>query len=356
MTPRRQLEELLCDLFGSPEELRRFLASRDETAPLVGELPAGNASLVELAHRAVEALDNRGLVGPLFWRSLEAARPRKANKIRTVAHSFGEEVPPPPDSGDQPPTPDNTTQTPEPLPLAVLRLAVREVPVSRYALAVAGFGAAASLVGAFFQGQGRVAFVATLAVLLLAVVVYLFAWLIGRGHRDPAIRPLALSFAWSALLFVDAAALLLMSSVFFARPLDLRSMLQESPVLENKATEPTPPTPEAPVESKEAPTAPAPSKTPTAPREITAPPPAAPEPATPAPPIFTFTTRDASKLLFKAAEPLPAAGSRLVRQHDFSSPARTCKVLGPADSQGLFACEPDLPVEPEPGETWTTTP
>lgn len=107
-------------------------------------------------------------------------------------------------------------------PLEVLREAIKAVPSVRYALGVAGVFAAIAIIVSF--NLGFKAGVFGFASMLIAMTVLLvFA---NVALQNPAeFRWPGKVLIWFSIFFVIATAILLATSVFFARPLDLRSLL-----------------------------------------------------------------------------------------------------------------------------------
>lgn len=113
-------------------------------------------------------------------------------------------------------------KTPEPNPLSILREAIRAVPSVRYALGVAGVFAAVAIIVTFNLSlrAGTFGFAALLLAMILLLV---FANVALRAPAD--FRWPGTVLIWFSVLFLIATAVLLFTSVFWARPLDLRSLL-----------------------------------------------------------------------------------------------------------------------------------
>jgi hypothetical protein len=108
-------------------------------------------------------------------------------------------------------------------PLAVLRLAVRQVPSMRYALGVGGIAAIVAIVLTGWKLPPQKAVIGTLIVFVAMVVLVIFAAL--SKESTPGLRPLALSMAWSFLAITVATAALFVSCAFFSRPKSLECLM-----------------------------------------------------------------------------------------------------------------------------------
>jgi hypothetical protein len=131
------------------------------------------------------------------------------------------------------------------LALRLLREAIKAVPAVRYFLGVVGAAAAASLVGAVFLYSWRVAFIGTVILFLGSIAVVIFANLTKLDHRLFHLPAIVLT--WVTILLLTATAIALFTSVFFAKPLDLRRWLLDSETLPTTKTdvESVPPSPGA---------------------------------------------------------------------------------------------------------------
>jgi len=112
-------------------------------------------------------------------------------------------------------------------PMALLQSAIRAVPAVKYALGVGGILAVITIIGSFGLSY-RVAFVGTVALFLGMLLLLLFAnaaGLPGQKRKLPA-----LIFTWFGLFAFVSTWALLMSSVFFKRPLDLHFWLSAGSV------------------------------------------------------------------------------------------------------------------------------
>lgn len=103
-------------------------------------------------------------------------------------------------------------------PLQVLKQAIRAVPAVRYALGIAGVAAVIAIVKLFGLNP-TVAALGTVVVLFLMAALVVFANLSALGAGD--FRLPALVFTWSALILLIACAILLFTSTFFGKPLQL---------------------------------------------------------------------------------------------------------------------------------------
>jgi predicted outer membrane repeat protein len=108
--------------------------------------------------------------------------------------------------------------------LGLIRQATRAVPAVRYALGVVGIAAAAALVFGVLGRDAKVAIFAPLGLLVLMVLLLLFAKLAAQTDI-PSLRAALLVLIWMPLILAFGALILLGSSVFFGKPLDLRHWL-----------------------------------------------------------------------------------------------------------------------------------
>jgi hypothetical protein len=125
-------------------------------------------------------------------------------------------------------------------PANVLREAIKEVPQLKYALGVLGIIAAISI-ALTFQRSLRVAVIGTLIMLVLMVAVVVFAALTkARG----ALRIAAVIMMFAFLVLIIATITLILTSVFFQWPLDLRLWVVDTTAEIKPTPTPTPtPTP-----------------------------------------------------------------------------------------------------------------
>jgi hypothetical protein len=108
-------------------------------------------------------------------------------------------------------------------PYRILREATQAVPAVRYALGVAGIIAVVAIVSAFGIGY-RVAFVGALLTLVLMVALVVFAKLTTTAPRH-FLMPVQV-LMWSFLVLCIATAVLMFTSVFFKRPIDLQEWIR----------------------------------------------------------------------------------------------------------------------------------
>ena len=119
-------------------------------------------------------------------------------------------------------TEPGTDQVPHPESVgvkAILDEAVAKVPVVKWGLAVAGFGAAAAIIGGLFSGNWLLALAATISVIVLAVPVILLSLL--PSYKKDLKKFSILTIKVLGTLFM-AWMVLATSSFFFGWPLDLR--------------------------------------------------------------------------------------------------------------------------------------
>jgi hypothetical protein len=109
------------------------------------------------------------------------------------------------------------------MPQVVLKEAIRAVPAVKYPLGIAGVASALAIVTELHTNLA-VAGLGTVAMLVLITILALFARLAEAG--DEALRKPMLVFVWAALTLVLVVAGLLVSCVFFHRPLDLASLVE----------------------------------------------------------------------------------------------------------------------------------
>lgn len=104
----------------------------------------------------------------------------------------------------------------------MLRLALENVPGFEWAIGVGGLFAILALIR-IFGLDGRTAFVGVIALLGAMLVLFVF----GRANSLPAddFRSLSTLLVWAGVVLVLLAAILLLSSVFLGRPLDLQHWL-----------------------------------------------------------------------------------------------------------------------------------
>jgi hypothetical protein len=114
--------------------------------------------------------------------------------------------------------------------MSVLRSAIQAVPAVKYALGVAGVGAAAALTTQFFNAPG-VALASTGIMLLMMVLLVVFAALVGISTSTPGgakASPLyypAMFFTWAMLILSVGSAALVCTCVFFSFPKPLGELI-----------------------------------------------------------------------------------------------------------------------------------
>jgi hypothetical protein len=148
-------------------------------------------------------------------------------------------------------------------PISFLTRALNAVPAVRYALGIGGIIAVIAI--AFSFGiSAKVALFGTMIMLILMVVLVIFAAL--AAEPTSAFRIPAIVFTWFGLLLFMATSILLLTSVFWASPLNLRSLLGiPDPSQKNAGPTPadptshtapnqTPPTQATPTEPAQTPT------------------------------------------------------------------------------------------------------
>jgi hypothetical protein len=112
-----------------------------------------------------------------------------------------------------------------PTPHSFLNQAIRAVPAVKYALGIGGIVAVIAIVFSFGVSP-KAAIFGTIIMLVLMVVLVLFASLVGKPGT-PVSLP-ALVFTWFSLLLFMATSVLLFTSTFWAKPLDLKTFISSS--------------------------------------------------------------------------------------------------------------------------------
>jgi hypothetical protein len=107
-------------------------------------------------------------------------------------------------------------------PPGLLRAAIHAVPAVKYALGIGGIIAVIAIVSSFGIGF-RVAFFGTIVMLALMAVLVIFARL--AGQESSSFQAPALVFTWFSLILFMAVAVVLFTSVFWGKPVDLRNLL-----------------------------------------------------------------------------------------------------------------------------------
>jgi hypothetical protein len=121
---------------------------------------------------------------------------------------------------------DGPDSTPGFGPLAVLREATKAVPAVKYALGVAGVVATVAIVRAFGIDY-RVAVIGCIITFVMMVLLVVFAKLSTMARREFEWPVLVLM--WSSLVLTVLGAFLLLCSVFFSWPADLRGWIAPHP-------------------------------------------------------------------------------------------------------------------------------
>ncbi|MCP4344593.1 MAG: hypothetical protein GY795_03580 [Desulfobacterales bacterium] len=104
----------------------------------------------------------------------------------------------------------------------ILKDAIIAVPALKFALGIAGIISVIAITRSF-RIDWRIAFFGTVIMLFLMVVLVIFARL--TQQQDVSFRLPILVFIWFSLLLTMGVAITLFTSVFFAKPLDLRAIL-----------------------------------------------------------------------------------------------------------------------------------
>lgn len=113
-------------------------------------------------------------------------------------------------------------------PFEVLKRALAHVPAVKYALGIAGIGAAVAIVKAFFT-DWAVAVFSIVVMMLLMAVLFVFAKLTTVASKD--LRLAMLTLMWSSLILTILTAALLFSSVFFGWPINIRQVITSQSVV-----------------------------------------------------------------------------------------------------------------------------
>jgi len=107
--------------------------------------------------------------------------------------------------------------------LGLIRSATKAVPAVRYALAVAGIGAAVALIAGFTIDL-RVAVFGIIILFVFMAVMVVFARL--ASVAAGSLHLLAMVLAWAAVVLVISTSVLLLTSVFFNWPLPLSRWIE----------------------------------------------------------------------------------------------------------------------------------
>ncbi len=108
-------------------------------------------------------------------------------------------------------------------PPTFLKQAIKAVPAVKYALGIGGIIAVIAIVRGGLNIDFRVAIFGTVIMLVLMTILVVFANL--ASQQKSSFRKPAIVFTWFSLLLVMATAALLLVSVFFGKPLDLRNLI-----------------------------------------------------------------------------------------------------------------------------------
>jgi hypothetical protein len=129
-------------------------------------------------------------------------------------------------------------------PGSVVQQAIKAVPAVKYALGIGGIVAVIAIVSSFGINANAAIF-GTVIMLVLMVVLVVFASLVRKPGQTNSLP--ALVFTWFGLLLFMATAVLLFTSAFWAKPLNLKSfetaakpIPQPSAPAEKSPAEPTP--------------------------------------------------------------------------------------------------------------------
>jgi hypothetical protein len=123
-------------------------------------------------------------------------------------------------------------------PVKILNLAIAKVPAVKYALGVAGIGAAIAIIRILLVDL-RIAVFGTVLMIFLMIILLLFAKLTAIATEQ--LRPAMITLIWVSLLLLVATAFALFTSVFFRWPVDLQYLiLNRLPAAAQQGTEKTP--------------------------------------------------------------------------------------------------------------------
>lgn len=110
-------------------------------------------------------------------------------------------------------------------PLKLLQQAIRAVPAVKYALGIAGIIAAIAIVKGFNLDL-RIAGFGTIIMLIFMTVLVVFARLT-KAAPGPFVVPMVI-FTWFAILMTMTVATLLLTSVFWQKPVDLQDWIAKT--------------------------------------------------------------------------------------------------------------------------------
>lgn len=116
-------------------------------------------------------------------------------------------------------------------PLDILKQSISKVPALKYALGVAGIAAAIAIIKTLITDL-RVALFGIILMVVLMTVLFIFAKLTAIATKE--IRLAAIMLMWFSLLLIIASASLLFTSVFFDRPINLKHLISDPPVVTDK--------------------------------------------------------------------------------------------------------------------------
>jgi hypothetical protein len=119
-------------------------------------------------------------------------------------------------------------------PPSVLKQAINAVPAVKYALGIGGIISVIAIVGGFGI-DFRVAFWGTVVMLVLMTVLLVFAK--ASSRTQSAFKGPTFILTWFSLVLFMATATALFLSVFFGKPLDLRTLL--APAVHAEQTQPS---------------------------------------------------------------------------------------------------------------------
>lgn len=118
-------------------------------------------------------------------------------------------------------------------PVSILRASIAAVPAVKYALGIAGIGAALAISSTFFTSTSA-ALTGIGLMLPLMVLLAIFAAIAGLGKKE--LRSPALAFTWAILLIFIGSVSLFVSSIFFNWPKPTEELLKLRPSI----SEPSP--------------------------------------------------------------------------------------------------------------------
>jgi hypothetical protein len=112
-------------------------------------------------------------------------------------------------------------------PFALLMKSIEELPAMKYALGVGALVAVAAMIQGFNVNL-KIAPFAAIIMLVLMVVLVVFAGLAAQSAS--ALRLPIIFFTWSSLLLIIATALVLFTSAFWKKPVDLALLLKPTSI------------------------------------------------------------------------------------------------------------------------------